>query len=128
MIICSYKIENNGAIVPNNVALAIVVSLRALKKNIKWKAKKIPAKMILEFCLFTCFCFLKNGKQNHSINAPNAILQNAIVMDGTSFNRLTKIAEELTLNKARTNNDKKGIFCLFIGKIELSLIQRIMYQ
>ena len=120
MKICSYKIENNGAIFPNNVAFAIVVSLRALKKYIKWKAKKIPAKIILEFSFFIFFCFLKNGKQNQSINAPNVILQNAIVMDGTSFNRFTKIAEELTLNKATTNNAVKGIFCLCIGKIEFN--------
>ena len=55
------------------------------------------------------FSFLKNGKQNHSINDPNVILQNAIVIDGTSLSRFTKIAEELTLNKVYKENIIRNI-------------------
>ena len=79
----------------------MVVSFNALKKNIKWNAKKIPAIKILYNALLFIFFTLKKGYISHNINPPMVIRQNAIVSGRTSGSNFTKIAEELTLNNAK---------------------------
>ena len=80
----SIKKVKTGAKVPKKVAFAIVVSLIAAKKRVKWIPKKIPARMVLFRCLGDRECCDFTALHIHKIPAPIAMRQKEIATAGTS--------------------------------------------